>query len=116
MWSRAAPSGSGINNIASHTYIGQSTNNATSVTTDVVGQDMTIGSANVVITAISDATTISSIKLPSATQTQLGKWKVEAQVKNVTVKMLTLQVRDDSYVDDVCREFLVRSPSMMRRT
>jgi len=86
--------------IDSFTYIGRSTNNSTSDTaTDPVGQDMTLGSAQVLISAVNDSTTVSSIRLPGAQQ-QMGRWKIEAQNDTVAVKMITFQVRDDSYADD----------------
>ncbi len=87
--------------LSSVTYIGKSTSNTTTDTTSApVGQSNTFGDANVIISAASDSSTISSIRLPGTTEQQLGKWKVETQNETVTVKRLSFQVRDDSFADD----------------
>lgn len=78
--------------IDSHTYIGLSTNNPTTVDTDVTGQTMTVGAANVIISAVNDTTTVSKIRTPSAVPMQLGKWKIEAQNEKVYLNRITFQV------------------------
>lgn len=75
--------------VDSYNYIGVSTNNTTSATDDVTGQTFTAQSANVLITAASDSTTISAIRLPSNTEVQLGKWKFEAQNQDVSIDRFT---------------------------
>lgn len=79
--------------IDAYNYVGVDTQNTTSETTDVTGQDNTIGSANVIISAANDNSTTPSILVPSGTATaQIGKWKVEAQNEAVTLKKMTFSV------------------------
>ncbi len=78
--------------VGSFNYIGVNTNNTTSdTTTDPTGQTMTLTAANVLITAASDTTTVSSIRTPGATAVQVAKWKVEAQNEAVTLNRITFQ-------------------------
>ena len=86
----------------SFNYVGVSTSNTTSETVSVpTGQTMTISAANVMLSAVNDSSTISSIRLPnSVTAQQLGKWRIEAQNEGVTLDKLTLQVKDGLYADD----------------
>jgi hypothetical protein len=99
--SDAVTSATYVMDVDSHNYIGVSTNNTTSVTDDVSAQTMTVGAANLLITAANDSTTISSVRTPSpSTQVQLGKWKFEAQNETVTVDKLTLRlVRPDGSIN-----------------
>ncbi|OGH82712.1 MAG: hypothetical protein A3G08_01500 [Candidatus Magasanikbacteria bacterium RIFCSPLOWO2_12_FULL_47_9b] len=83
----------------SYTYIGKVTQNSTSQTNSVVGQTTTLGSPNVILTAASDASTISAIRLPGESQ-QVGKWKVESQYETVIFKKMTFQVRDHTFAND----------------
>lgn len=86
-------SGTVSSTIDAYNYVGADTQNTTSETTDVTGQDSTMGSANVIISAANDTTTASSILVPSGTATaQIGKWKVEAQNEAVTLKKITFTV------------------------
>ena len=59
----------------------------------VNGQTVTVGAGNLVVTAVSDATTISSVYGPGRTGVQLGKWKVAAANDDVTLSKLTLTTR-----------------------
>ncbi len=98
--SAAANSVAVTSTIDSTTYIGKTTSNITTDTTDYAGQEMTYGTANVIISAASDSTTVSNVRLPGTAEQQLGKWKIEAQSETVTMKRITFQVRDDSFADD----------------
>lgn len=80
--------------VSSYTYIGSSTSNIESVSTPVGGQVVTISAANVILSAVSDSTTVSRIYTTSDTPVQLGKWKLEAQNEDVVLKKLTLSVKD----------------------
>ncbi len=98
-------SGAGNGNVSttidSYTYTGVSTGNTQSVTDDVGGQTITVGSAAVTITAVTDATSASKIYGPSgSTEVQLGKWKLAAANESVTLNKLTLTVKDDTFADD----------------
>lgn len=86
---------------ASATIITSSTVSFTGVTTGSASsasgtafQTMTVSSAQVVLTAASDITTLSKILTPSATAVQVGKWKWEAQNEAVTLKKITFVPRD----------------------
>ncbi|TSC84710.1 MAG: hypothetical protein G01um101413_94 [Parcubacteria group bacterium Gr01-1014_13] len=60
----------------------------------VAGQQVTVGSGNLYITAVSDATTIGKIYGPSQASVQLGKWKFTATNDDITLKKLTLTSRN----------------------
>lgn len=85
-------SGVASSSIASYTFVGADTQNTDSDNSAVVGQDFTVGSANVVLSAASDNSTTNSILVPSATPVQVGKWKLEAQNEAVTLKKITFSV------------------------
>lgn len=98
-------SSSGNGNVSttvdSYTYTGVSTNNTQTVTTDVGGQTITIGSASVSITAVNDSTTVSRVLGPSGTtEEQLGKWKVAVNNEDVILSKITFTSRDNSFADD----------------
>ncbi len=85
-------SGVASSSIASYTFVGADTQNTDSDNSAVVGQDFTVGSANVILSAANDNTTTNSILVPSATPVQVGKWKLEAQNEAVTLKKITFSV------------------------
>ena len=64
-------------------YIGKTTN-TTNDTSAIEGQTNTVNTASVTITAASDATTVSKVLLPSASEVQLGKWKVTVNNQDST--------------------------------
>lgn len=57
--------------------------------TKVAGQQVTVGAGNLYITAVSDATTISSVYGPEKSGLQLGKWKAAAGNDDITLRKLT---------------------------
>ncbi len=59
----------------------------------VAGQQVTVGTGNLYITAVSDATTISKVYGPSQTGVQLGKWKFTATNDDISLSKLTLTSR-----------------------
>lgn len=85
---------------ANYTYVGASTGEVDSTNDAVIGQDITLGSANLLLTAVNDSTTVSSIRMPSTSAVQLGKWKLEAQNDTIGVSKITFQLRDHGYGDD----------------
>ncbi len=74
-------------------YIGKTTN-TTADATAVYGQVNTVNSATVAMTAASDATTASKVLLPSATEVQLGKWKVTVTNQDVVYNKLRFYLAD----------------------
>lgn len=92
VYAKSSASGTVITQVDSFNYVGASTQNVTTdSTSDPTGQTMTVSAANLVITAASDSTTISTIKTPSGdTPVQVGKWKLEAQNEAVRLDRLTL--------------------------
>ncbi len=76
--------------ISSLTYVGKTSNSSTDDTTGYAGQQNTINSATVAMTAASDGTTQSKVLLPSASQVQLGKWKVTVTNQDVVYNKLRL--------------------------
>ncbi len=92
-----------IPGVSSTTYIGKSTNNTTVDTTNtVLGQTFTVQNANVNITAVSDATTVAAVRLPSGdSAVQVGKWKFEAQNSDVAFDKLSFYLmHSGSFVTD----------------
>ncbi|MFH1286464.1 MAG: hypothetical protein ABII02_01795 [Candidatus Magasanikbacteria bacterium] len=79
-------------------YLGAATSKS-GQETNIVGQNVTFGSANVIVTAVNDSTTISSIRLPGTLQ-QVGKWKLESQNEAVTLNKIKFSVVDDTFVTD----------------
>ena len=79
--------------------VGELTTNTVTNST-VVGQDITFGAANVVISAASDVSTISSIHQAGQTGVQVGKWKFDVANETITLNKIRFQLRDDSFVDD----------------
>ncbi len=103
--SSAVSSGSYVWGLSSFTYIGLSTNNP-QTGDPVLGQTMTVGAANVIISAINDTTTVSKLYTPSTAPVQLGKWKVEAQNEDVTLNKITFLVsRPDGSTKTEASEF-----------
>jgi len=87
-------------NPTAFTYVGEDTRNTTSGSSFPTGQNMTVGAANFIISAVNDSSTIAAIRLPnSVTAQQLGKWRVEAQNEGVTLDKLTLQVKDGNFAN-----------------
>lgn len=91
--------GSVSSTIDSTTFLGASTSKSGSVSTKV-GQDVTFGNANVIVTAVNDSTTISALRLPGDAQ-QVGKWKFESQNEATTLQKIKFSVRDNSFADDI---------------
>lgn len=85
-------SGAASSSISAYTFVGADTQNTDSDNSAVVGQDITAGSANVILSAANDNTTTNNILVPSATPVQVGKWKLEAQNESVTLKKITFAV------------------------
>jgi hypothetical protein len=80
----------------SYSYMGRATSNTTSLTgQNKNGQTITLGSANLVVSAVNDATTISSIRLAGKTGQQLAKWKFESQNDQITVGKLAIFTRKE---------------------
>jgi len=88
-------SGNVSSTVDAYTYFGTDTSNTTSEITDVVGQDITFGSANVILTAVTDATTISKIYGSGVSQ-QLGKWKLAAENENVVLQKITFTLKNQA--------------------
>lgn len=87
--------------IDSYTYIGSDTGNSTSVTDDVSGQVITVGSGAVTFSAVSDTSAVSTILGPSgSSQVQVGKWKALGSTEELTLKKITFTTRDETYADD----------------
>ena len=96
-----AVSATASSSIANYTYVGQDTNNSTTETTDVVGQDIDFGAANALLTVVNDSTTVASILNPSTTGVQMGKWKLEAQNDGLTLNKITFVLKDYEGIDVV---------------
>jgi len=93
-------SGTLTTNLSSFEGVGQNTNFVVTGGS-VLGQTIFANSdIYLVVSAVNDATTLSSILNPSATAVQLGKWKLEAHNESVILSKITFQLRDDSYADD----------------
>ncbi len=81
-------------------YIGKTTN-TTADATAVLGQTNTINIASITMVAASDATTVSKVLLPSATEVQLGKWKVTVNNQDATFNKLRLYLANGTTTLDV---------------
>ena len=93
--------GAASTTLDSYTFIGSDTGNSTSVTDDVVGQDTTVGSGSVTISAVTDSSAASVVLGPTgSTQVQVGKWKLLGSTEELTLKKITFITRDDSFADD----------------
>ncbi|PIT87124.1 MAG: hypothetical protein COU31_04575 [Candidatus Magasanikbacteria bacterium CG10_big_fil_rev_8_21_14_0_10_40_10] len=98
----SATAGTATTSLTSFSYVGKTTGNSTTDTTTLpVGQAITYGSANALLTAVNDSTTISSVLNPSTTAVQLGKWKLDAQNDALTLSKITFQVRSNTGADDI---------------
>ena len=86
----SAPAGAASTTLSAMNYTGKSSGNSVSFTTDVNGQNVTVGNGSLTITAVSDASTISKIYGPAQTGVQLGKWKFAASNDDVTLSKLSL--------------------------
>lgn len=80
--------------VSSFTYVGVDTQNTSSDTAGYQGQTTTVGSAAVILSAVSDTSTQPRILTPTAVATQVGKFKLEAQNEAVTLKKLTFSVHN----------------------
>src|SRR3989339_342031 len=76
-------------------YIGKTTN-TTNDTSAIEGQTNTVNTASVTITAASDSTTVSKVLLPSATEVQLGKWKVTVNNQDTTFNKIRFYLVNSS--------------------
>jgi hypothetical protein len=85
----SASSGIVTSSFASYNFNGKSS--GTSGTgSRAPGQQVTVGSGNLYITAVSDATTLSKVYGPSQSGVQLGKWKFAAANDDLNLSKLTL--------------------------
>lgn len=93
--------GAASTTVDSYTYIGNDTQNTTTVTDDVSGQVITLGTTAVTISAVSDDTASSQVMGPVSTPVQVGKWKVEVSNENATLSKITFTAKDGAtYADD----------------
>lgn len=98
----SSASGAVSSTIDSFNYVGVDTQNTTSDTTDYAGQNTGVGSANVIISAANDTSTANKILVPSGSgAVQVGKWKLEAQNEDVTLKKITFTVRSTTTASGV---------------
>jgi len=91
--------------ITTLSYLGKTTNSSTDDTTGYAGQTNTINTASVTMAAASDATTISKVLLPSSSEVQLGKWKVNVSNQDVTYNKLRFYLDDEAGYDTSAGNF-----------
>lgn len=103
--SASVSSGSYVWGISSYNYIDVTTNNV-QTGDPVLGQTMTVGAANVIISAVNDTSTASKVRTASSAPVQLGKWKIEAQNEDVVLNKITFYVsRPDGSTKTDASEF-----------